>query len=105
MILMGLLSNWGSLLYSVWYTDWVDDKDNNGSQTALRCFHSAISVALLLYDVLEGTAFLIYRIFYLLAVEHPSASGGGFLTHAPSFAANLCQRSVQVDEIMIPLVV
>lgn len=47
--------------------------------------------------------FLMYRIFYLLPVKHPSVSGGGFLTHASSFAANLCQRSVQVDEIIMPL--
>lgn len=54
---------------------------------------------------MEGTVFLMYRIFCLLTVKHPSASGGGFLIHVSSFAANLCQRSVQVDEIIIPLVV
>lgn len=49
----------------------------------------------------------MYRIFYLLPVERPSVSagGGGVLTHVSSFAANLCQRSLQVDEIIIPLVV
>lgn len=53
----------------------------------------------------EERVLLTYRFFYLLTVEHPSASGDSFLTHVSSIAANLCQRSVQVDQIITPLVV
>lgn len=53
----------------------------------------------------QGRVLLTYRFFYVLAVEHPSASGDGFLTHISFIAATLCQRSVQVDEIITPLVV